>query len=91
MTGNIAGTTVGTFGNGLALDQFIPQPNGDYSLGMIFELLGDLILLAVGNVVILAIGAIILVIRRPGMFILTLEKSFVILIYAIVILLFNGH
>ncbi len=59
VTGNIAGTTVGTFGNGLALDQFIPQPNGDYSLGMIFELLGDLILLAVGNVVILAIGAII--------------------------------
>lgn len=59
VTGNIAGTTVGTFGNGLALDQFIPQPNGDYSLGMMFELLGDLILLAVGNVVILAIGAII--------------------------------
>lgn len=62
VTGNMAGTTAGTFGDGLTLDQFLPQPeNGEYELSMVFELLGDLILLGIGNLVILAIGVIIYV------------------------------
>lgn len=62
VTRNIAGTTVGTFGDGLTLDQFLPQPeNGQYELGMVIELLGDIILLGIGNIVIMVIGTIIYV------------------------------
>lgn len=59
VTSNISGTTAGRFGDGLSLDSFLPQPEGEYTEALVFEMAGDLILLGIGNIVVCVCGVII--------------------------------
>lgn len=59
VTSKISGS-VGAFGNNLSLNDFLPQPqNGRYSPEIVFEIAGDVILLAFANILIFACGVII--------------------------------
>ena len=57
VTSNINGTMNGTFS--ADINGFLPQPQGDYTLEIVLEIAGDLILLAFANIIIFAIGVII--------------------------------
>ena len=57
VTSKISGTIDGTFS--ADIDGFLPQPQGDYTLDIVLEIAGDLILLAIANITILVIGVII--------------------------------
>lgn len=56
VTNNISGT-IGTFS--ADINGFLPQPQGDYTMEIVLEIAGDLILLAFANIIIFAIGVII--------------------------------
>lgn len=62
VTGEIAHTSwSGSFDRGLRLDIFLPEVQDEYDAGMIFELMGDMILLFIGNIAILICSAIMYV------------------------------
>ena len=54
----IAGTTVGTFGEGLSLGDML-EHTGDYTVGDVFNLVGIFILLFFGNLAVIVCSAII--------------------------------
>lgn len=59
VTGEIAHTSwKESFDRGLELENFLPQKPKVYDVGMIFELMGDMILLFIGNIAILICSAI---------------------------------
>lgn len=59
VTSKIAGTTVGTFGENLSIDSFLPRPQNEYTAALVFETAGDLILLGFANIIILGCSALI--------------------------------
>lgn len=62
VTGEIAHTSwSGSFDRGLSLEGFLPPIQDEYDAGMIFELMGDMILLFIGNIAILICSAIMYV------------------------------
>lgn len=62
VTGEIAHTSWSeSFDRGLSLDIFLPTVRDEYDAGMIFELMGDMILLFIGNIAILICSAIMYV------------------------------
>lgn len=62
VTGEIAHTSwSGSFDRGLSLEGFLPKVQDEYDAGMIFELMGDMILLFIGNIAILICSAIMYV------------------------------
>lgn len=62
VTGEIAHTSWSeSFDRGLSLEDFLPSIQDEYDAGMIFELMGDMILLFIGNIAILICSAIMYV------------------------------
>ncbi len=62
VTGEIAHTSWSeSFDRGLSLDIFLPTVQDEYDAEMIFELMGDMILLFIGNIAILICSAIMYV------------------------------
>ncbi len=62
VTGEIAHTSWSeSFDRGLNLSNFLPEEQQEYDAGMIFELMGDMILLFIGNIAILICSAIMYV------------------------------
>ncbi len=59
VTQKIAGSTVGTFGEGLTIADIIPPVVDKYEFGMVFELMGNWLLLSIARIMVSACGVIV--------------------------------